>query len=54
MSYHLPVLGANTTAVKMMAPVWKILDQPMYSVSANVVTILEDPDAPLKTMTTRK
>jgi len=25
------VLGANTTAVQMAAPVWKILDQPMYS-----------------------
>jgi len=24
------VLGANTTAMQMAAPVWKILDQPMY------------------------
>jgi len=30
LSYHLPVLGANTTAVQMAAPVRKILDQPMY------------------------
>ena len=30
LSYHLPVLGANTTAVQMAAPVRKILNQPMY------------------------
>jgi len=24
------VLGANTTAVQMAAPVWKLLDQPSY------------------------
>jgi len=28
--YHLPLLGANTTAVQMAAPVWKLLDQPSY------------------------
>ena len=28
--YHLPVLGANTTAVQMAAPVRKILDPPTY------------------------
>ena len=31
MSYHLPVLGANTTAVQMVAPVRKILDPPTYA-----------------------
>jgi len=30
--YHLPLLGANTTAVQMAAPVWKLLDQPSYNV----------------------
>jgi len=31
LSYHPPVLGANTTAVQMAAPVRKLLDQPSYS-----------------------
>jgi len=30
LSYQLLVLGSNTTAVQMAAPVRKILDQPMY------------------------
>ena len=31
------MLGANTTAVQMAAPVWKLLDQPLYLLTFCVV-----------------